>query len=297
MSIFPSISFANTFEPADGSTLIVIGQDKATIDKYIEATNQKPSGFMIYTSLNDLEGIAVSPIDLGAGINDPNYLLGKYQGKALQIGLYLKDMLSDTVQRKYDDQLTKLARWFKENNVPIFLRIGYEFDFAQNQYDPREYQAAYKYIVDFLRKEGVSNVAYVWHSYGVVNPVKPFTNWYPGDDYVDWIGTSFFNPDMDSLNIIAHYAQVHHKPLMIAEATPYGIGTKDADVAWDKWYSKLFDFIKQQNVKMLCYIDSNWDSLPMFSGQGFGDARIEANPKLQARWLNEIGKSKYLQSL
>ena len=294
----PSNLFANehSFIPPDESVLLIIGQDKDTIDKYVKANRTVPAGFMVYSSLRYGEGIISEPINWGAGTNEPDYLLQKYPDTVLQIGLYMVGSLDEAVHGDFDKNLKKLSLWFKKIKVPVYLRIGYEFDFPDNEYDPPKYKAAYKHIVDFIRKEGVRNVAFIWHSYGVVNPGRPISNWYPGDAYVDWVAVSFFEPNMESLKTIAKYARGKHKPLMIAEATPFQIGSSQGVKSWDIWFNKLFTFIKEEHVQALCYINSNWEKLPMFQGKGWGDARVEANTYVKVHWLKETGSPRYLQA-
>ena len=48
-------------------------------------------------------------------------------------------------------------------------------------------------MVDILREKGVTNTAYVWQSTGFMSSVEQLEDWYPGDEYVDWLGVSFFN--------------------------------------------------------------------------------------------------------
>ena len=40
---------------------------------------------------------------------------------------------------------------------------------------------------------GIENVAYIWQSHGFDEPDSLLEAWYPGDEYVDWCGVSFFN--------------------------------------------------------------------------------------------------------
>ena len=131
------------------------------------------------------------------------------------------------------------------------------FDLPQNQYAPEQYKQAFRYIVDFLRRDKVRNVAYVWHTCSVEDPNHPWMNWYPGDDYVDWFGVSSFAtnqllPAMDFLKL----ARDHKKPFMICESTPEGLYIPKSKLNWLK---KIFEFIKKNNVEAFCYIDSNWD--------------------------------------
>ena len=64
----------------------------------------------------------------------------------------------------------------------VYLRVGYEFDSPENNYQPLPYVTAYRKIVNDLRMLGVGNVAYVWHSYSQV-PQSGWehSNWYPGN--------------------------------------------------------------------------------------------------------------------
>jgi beta-mannanase len=88
-----------------------------------------------------------------------------------------------------------------------------------NHYDPQEYQAAYRYIGK-LRKAGVNNFAYVWHSHShKLN--SPIQDWYPGDDYVDW-GVSLFSQHAGMIKPTDRFAEEKGRPLMIAEATLQG---------------------------------------------------------------------------
>jgi hypothetical protein len=83
---------------------------------------------------------------------------------------------------------------------------------------------------------------------------------------------------------------------MIAESTPSGIGTTYGDYALKNWYEPFFKFIDTNNVKAICYINCDWEALPMWKGQGWKDSRVEANPLIKERWLEEVQKEKYLKS-
>jgi hypothetical protein len=118
-------------------------------------------------------------------------------------------------------------------------------------------------------------------------------DWYPGDDYVDWFGVTLFTTPSqiwlasDFLTL----ARGHHKPFMIAEATPCGMYTVRGKIEWMK---NIFHFIEDQNIEAFCYINSDWDSMPMFSGRHFGDARVEVHRETKDFWLKEINQDRYL---
>src|SRR3989338_3298507 len=181
----------------------VIGQDTQSIDDFLAALRNFPStknihypdGIMAYTAINDLRGL-FDPVDHGGGINYVDELFQKYsQIRVVQIGLYMKYMLKEVIGRKLDKNIDRLGQWIKSSGKQVYLRIGYEFDSPENEYDPQMYIQAYRHIVNRLRDMNIHNVYFVWHTiawkdkdWPVYNPSK----WYPGDEYVDWIGISFF---------------------------------------------------------------------------------------------------------
>ncbi len=281
------------FVPPIGKTLLLIGQDMDTIDQYIQKTNNIPNGVMFYTSVQRMEGL-LSAIDIGAGIQHGNAILSKYPNATIQIGLYMVDALEAINAGQYDQNLNILADWLLKANRPVFLRIGYEFDNPENHYEPVLYKKSFRHIVDLLRKKGVHNTAYVWHSYTAAKQLYSWNDWYPGDNYVDWLGASIFSTgNIPFAEKFIALSKKHHKAFMIAESSPMGMytvhGKKD-------WFNHVFRFIIKNNIQAFCYINSNWDVLPMYKGQHWGDARIEKYPEIQKLWSAEINKKRYMRS-
>jgi beta-mannanase len=247
---------------------------------------------MFYASIQKLQGLD-SPSDSGGGVQHAQGLIKKYPNAQLQIGLYMVGALDDILAGRYDQNISRLAGWFKKNNkTTIYLRIGYEFDYLGNNYEPTSYAGAFRYIVQRLRREGVGNVFYVWHSCaGFVQGSRE--RWYPGDEVVDWVGLSFFDAyNKGNMGNIVKIAQAHNKPLMIAEATPRGRSVEQGEKTWNMWYARLFDFAKANDVKIICYINWNWEEIPMFKGQGWGNARIEDNDFIKQKWLERVVQKK-----
>lgn len=283
------------FEPADGKAIFFVGQDTDTIEEYIRSLKLIPAGFMVYTSIQEADGLWNESPDYGAGTGYAERLLRKYPGTTLQIGLYMVGGLKETVEGNYDTNLAKMAKWFKKIKSPVFLRIGYEFDGPHNGYNKKDYVEAYIHVVDYLRAAGVQNVAYVWHSYA--GPYKGnLSDWYPGDGYVDWIGISYFSGPKGYKDAVVAFAAEREKPVMIAEATPQGIGTSHGKISWNRWFRDFFKYIEANNIKAVSYINSNWEDQRMWQGQNWQDARVQADPEVKKMFLEEISKARYLQS-
>lgn len=283
------------FAPPEGQTLLFIGQDEGTIKAYVVKTGHHPVGVMVYTSVQEARGLW-DPADYGSGVQHADALAQQYPDAAIQVGLYMVDALEGIVEGKYNDNIDKIGEWIKKVDRPVYMRIGYEFDLPKNKYDPEFYKKAYRYIVDRWRTAGVK-AAYVWHSYGFLNAQKPMMNWYPGDEYVDWFGFSFFQAFNDgNLKWMMNRAKEHGKPMMLAEATPFGIGTRQGDPSWNRWFKPFFDAIEKYDIAAACYIDSSWEDMLMWKGQGWGDARVEEDPVVKERWLKEISKDRFIRT-
>ena len=297
VGVLSGSALANTiFAPERGETIFVVGQDLENINAYTDEF-KTPGGFMFYTSIQVLDGLYEPAEDRGAGIQHANAVIEKYPNTVVQLGLYMVGALEDTVRGVYDANLDKLAGWIKETKRPVYLRIGYEFDLPDNGYEPKAYIAAFQYVVDYLREKGVTNANYVWHSYGYVNPGLLPTMWYPGADYVDWVGVSFFNAfNKWNINYLMRFAASQQRPFMLAEATPYRIGIKDGKESWKRWFKHLFAFIEENEVRMDSYISADWNKLSMFRGDDWGDSRVQENREVKRRWKKELRKDRYLLS-
>ncbi len=282
-----------SFAPPKDQRLLFIGQDVASIRAYVKSTGNVPAGWMTYTSIQQLHGLN-DAVEYGAGVQHAAALLKTHPKTALQVGLWMVGALEGVAQGEYDGNINRLADWLNQLDCPVYLRIGYEFDLPDNHYEPALYVRAFRHLVDRLRSRGVANTAFVWHSYASTLS-QPLTAWYPGDDYVDWCAVSLFDQDYEQLIPMAEFAKAHNKPLMIGEATPRGVGTVDF-VLWWQWWEACDKYMKQYGVQALSYINTDWESHPMFKGQGWGDSRLEANVKVASFWLEETTREKYLHA-
>ncbi len=293
----PRLSVAEIFVPQREETLLVIGQDKDNLIAYIDEMRTIPAGFMFYTSIQVTDGLFEPAPDRGAGIQHAQYFIENYPNTVVQLGLYMVGALDDTVRGVYDANIDKLAKWIKQTQRPVYLRIGYEFDLSENGYDSEKYIKAFRYVVDYLRENNVTNANYVWHSYGYINPGKLPQQWYPGDEYVDWIGVSYFNAfNKWNIDYVQRFATGRQKPFMIAEATPYRIGVEGGKDSWKRWYRHFFAFIEENNVRMVSYISADWNKLSMFREEQWGDSRVYMDRSVKKSWRKEIKKKRYLLS-
>ena len=129
--------------------------------------------------------------------------------------------------------------------------------------------------------------------------------WYPGDSYVDWVGVSFF-PGWDDAsegsagaarNELWQISMSQHKPFMIAESGPKAkFQPSLGQAAWTGFYAGMFSFIAAHNVKLLSYINANWEAQPLWAGQGWGDTRVQTNPYVLGQWQSTIASDRFSSS-
>jgi hypothetical protein len=287
----PAASRPAKFVPPKDRCLLFIGQDQKHIDDYADTIGREFAGVMTYIAVREPMGLA-----------EFERLVARYPQAVFQVGLIIVAEDCTAIDRgERDDNLKRIGRVLKNSRRPVYLRVGYEFDYPDNHFDPAGYVKVFRRIHDLLSAEKVGNVAYVWHSYGY-GVTDDLSRWYPGDDYVDWFGVSFFGGNKPetkrkvdlAMTRVADFARRRNKPLMIAEATPRGIGVTHGEESWRRWFAPCFDFIERNDVRAFCYINWDWESIPMFRGQGWGDTRIQINEYVKSAWLLETKKPRYL---
>ena len=307
-------------EPTNGAKLLFIGQDLLSVTNYINNCGScpTPGGITTYVSMPDIltngnygalgwtENDAPFGVDInwGAGpLNAYSSAVG-FPNSAVQIGLWMVGITDQVGAGQYDAHIVQMADFFKSlPTTAFYLRIGYEFDGQWNGYNGNSYINAYRRIVDVLRAQGVNNVAYVWQS--STSPIddvldggrENLMNFYPGDNYVDWFGMSWFLPPNETATVggtpstqlfladeMVNLARQRGKPMMIAESAPQGYdissltnrhispvwdGTaaggnvnKSASQIWNEWFVPFFNYIDTNDdvIKAVSFINADWDT-------------------------------------
>ncbi len=75
-------------------------------------------------------------------------------------------------------------------DVKVFLRIGAEMNIWGNSCTPDEFISAYRTIATYVRP--ISNIACVWDVSHTSSWNVDMHSYYPGDEYVDWVGISTY---------------------------------------------------------------------------------------------------------
>ena len=125
-------------------------------------------------------------------------------------------------------------------------------------------------------------------------------DWYPGEEYVDWVGISLFghmyatelNADGDA---VFNFARAHSKPVMVAESSPIRGIEKDNIDAWNTWFVNVLSLTYSKNVKAISFINEDWGRLSINGISEWEDARLQNNEQIYRAWFKETAKDRYLK--
>ena len=169
----------------------------------------------------------------------------------------------------FDKYLTEYAKKFKAVDGPVMIRFAHEFDNPAYPWSeaggntPEDFIRAWRYVVNHFDSLGVGNVAWIWNPW----EEEGLEKFYPGDDYVDWIGVTCLNYgkaasnnqwlDMDALyRPFSEKIKKYHKPVLLSEfgTTVYG---GDQSI----WFDRAFRLIETEftEVRGLVFFYSDKD--------------------------------------
>jgi len=133
---------------------------------------------------------------------------------------------------QYDDYLRAQARLFAALQSPLVVRFAHEpngdwypWGAAFGQATAADYVAAYRHVHDVVTAAGATNVVWMWSPNLIdAEPDMPLSSFYPGDEYVDWVGLSgyyFRSTDTFASRFTGTLAQldalVPTKPILLTE--------------------------------------------------------------------------------
>jgi hypothetical protein len=138
-----------------------------------------------------------------------------------------------------------LIKWGQDSakwGHPYFVRLMWEFTgswtydkpsktgiypWGENN-SPQLFVQAWQHVVDTVRASGGTQISWVWCTGDVGDSVSALRSVYPGDSYVDWVGTDIYvnqgqtfdqaaQPELNNIRTVAP-----NKPVMIPETAYVG---------------------------------------------------------------------------
>ncbi|MEV4441914.1 glycosyl hydrolase [Streptomyces sp. NPDC049577] len=138
--------------------------------------------------------------------------------------------IADIADGKSDAYVKRYAESVRNLNLPIVMSFADEMNGHWEKWGTKyvkaaDYVRAWKHVHDVFVDAGAVNVIWAW-SPNIINPVKKIDihDYYPGDDYVDWVGmVGYFTHDQpytfDAVfgPTIAKVRTFTRKPLLVLE--------------------------------------------------------------------------------
>lgn len=197
------------------------------------------------------------------------------RAKKLNVGMQIALEPTYGLDQVQDDSyLHNFAQQAASSGIPILLRFAGEMNDRDSEWggDPGKFIEKFRLVARVMHNEA-SNVAMCWAPNDY--PFGPAAEWYPGDEYVDWVGVSAYPPYMangqsehntkwtDRIKPI-YDAYAARKPIFLAEGAPIqNVLFETTDVSWvgSKDLKEFYDEIARRYpaVKAEFYWDNNED--------------------------------------
>nr|MBQ5811512.1 S-layer homology domain-containing protein [Clostridia bacterium] len=116
------------------------------------------------------------------------------KNKALHVALNFPDegtTASEILAGKHDKNIRTTAKFLEKLGYPVLLRIGAEMNVWQNPATPENFKNAYIRVANIVR-EVAPSVALIFSVNCVGGYGDEMLDYYPGDEYVDWVGISLY---------------------------------------------------------------------------------------------------------
>lgn len=182
-----------------------------------------------------------------------------------------KEGLKAIARGVYDEYIDKWASDASSYGKLMFLRFAHEmndpyrYPWGPQNNEPEDFISAWRHVVERFRAVGADNVIWIWSphpAYGM------FDEYYPDDEYIDWIGVGTLNYGtvapwskwwtFDEI-FATHYELLakYNKPITISEFGSLAVGGDRA-----KWFKEaLTDFpVRYPAVKSIVFFHCSVDA-------------------------------------
>ncbi|MCM3391510.1 glycoside hydrolase family 26 protein [Cytobacillus oceanisediminis] len=215
---------------------------------------------------------------------------------------------------KDDEYLRQFAKDAGELKVPILLRYASEMNGTWTFYSGHSEQYIEKWkLVHEVMEEEAPNVMMLWNVFTM--PESTIDEFYPGDEYVDYVGVNIYNVFYHNDNIEAksdfedplrlldyvYNTYSHKKPIVIGEfgATNYTVtdGKHHDDFAVEK-ITRMYKYLPElyPRVKFIYYFDVN-NLVNAPEGRKINNYAITEKKSILNAYSNNIKTNRYLSKV
>jgi len=187
-----------------------------------------------------------------------------------------------------DAKLAKDFQYLDTLSCPVFVRIGGEVNVWDDRPSQSDYIAAFQRVAGLIRANAPRAAVVFSPNYSSENNLD-MDSYYPGDEYVDWVGCSlYYNAVHHSgdtkhdkfygvgaygdplLNVqqTVNLSRLHKKPVMVTEGGSFlTFNGKDYSSFAAERMDRAFSFLSMVYPEIKCIISSDYDA----SNAGQGD--------------------------
>lgn len=239
-----------------------------------------------------------------------------------------KFSLTSIIEGKWDGYIDKWGDAARDFGHPLIVAFGVEMngewfpwcgtyygaddwdEAADNWKGPETFRRAYRHVVDRVRARGATNVKWMFHTNNYSYPMDVWNfaaAYYPGSDYVDWLGLSVYgqqfkdepNPDIPSL-VDWPYQELcgldPNKPVMIAEwATGEFPNSFNAGIRKPEWIRHALDLFRTRypRLKAAVYWHERWQN----EDQTYSNLRVNSSVESLNAYREGVANGDWLGNL
>ncbi len=218
----------------------------------------------------------------------------------------------------FDASLIQWAIDAKNTNIPLIVEFGTEVNGAWFPWNgkwnggnitteygdpnipdgPERFCDAYRHIIDIFRSQDVQNITWVFHVDAESLPIEAWNSmaaYYPGDDYIDWIGVSVYGPQVQGDDwrtfteiLDASYPELTaispKKPIALLE---FGAMEQEPKTQKAKWIRDALQAIKNNrypHIKAISYWHSKWRN----ANRSISNLKVDSSPEALRAYKEEI---------
>jgi hypothetical protein len=215
--------------------------------------------------------------------------------------------LARIAKGEYDADLRRWARAARDTRIPMLVDFAPEMNGdwfpwsgkfnGGERSGPQTYREAYRHLVTVFRREGAANVGFAFHVNVRSGPDEPWNDiaaYYPGDEYVDWIGVSAYGSVFPGF----HWESLRHaldevypklaalsptKPIAVMETGVIEEKGKDK-AAWIRAAYRALRSGKYPRVKAAIWWDERWVN----EDGRVSNVRIDSDPAATAAYRGAV---------
>lgn len=216
--------------------------------------------------------------------------------------------LQKIIDGKFDDELIQYAKDVADFEKPIIIAFGVEmngnwfpwsgFFNGGNKNGAEKFRNAYRHIINIFRKQSALNVTWAFHPNYNSQPEEEWNNmsaYYPGDEYIDWIGVSVYGAQKQSDTWKRFYEEMDvayteleqiskSKPIAVFE---FGVIENTEKYEKAEWIKGAFSIItsgKYPRIKAISWWHSNFEN----EDSKLSMMRIDSSPESLAEYRKWI---------